>query len=173
MVLGNPSDRWNSHSSSLLSKVFLFHTPKAFQSRAGLGSPFAVQPISSFPPPHVCLEAHTAAAWREALQCRKDDRPARDGVAQGTGSSGPGPWEPNSFLPTPGGPTGGPRVCNDSFSSTATAATPCFCSQKQVALHMTEQLFAFSFLKVEEISSDRLGKRRSLLGKLRAGLLGG
>lgn len=36
---------------------------------------------------------------------------------------------------------------------------------------MTAQLFAFSFLKVEEMSSDRLGKRRSLLGKLRAGLL--
>uniref|UniRef100_A0A8B9I2N5 Coiled-coil domain containing 65 n=1 Tax=Anser brachyrhynchus TaxID=132585 RepID=A0A8B9I2N5_9AVES len=39
--------------------------------------------------------------------------------------------------------------------------------------HMTEQLFAFSFLKAEEMSSERLGRCRSLLERLRAGLLGG
>lgn len=40
-------------------------------------------------------------------------------------------------------------------------------------LHMTEQLFAFSFLKVEEMSSERLGRCRSLLERLRGGLRGG
>lgn len=40
-------------------------------------------------------------------------------------------------------------------------------------LHMTEQLFAFSFLKVEEMSSERLGRCRSRLERLRGGLLGG
>lgn len=38
---------------------------------------------------------------------------------------------------------------------------------------MTEQLFAFSFLKVEEMSSERLGRCSKRLERLRAGLLGG
>lgn len=38
---------------------------------------------------------------------------------------------------------------------------------------MMEQLLAFSFLKVEEMSSERLGRCRSLLERLRPGLLGG
>lgn len=36
-----------------------------------------------------------------------------------------------------------------------------------------EQLLAFSFLKVEEMSSERLGRWRSRLERLRTGLFGG
>lgn len=64
-----------------------------------------------------------------------------------------------------------PRRSTGEFSTCNCSTTPH--SQQQGVRHMTEQLFAFCFLKVEEISSDLLGRRRSLLGKLRAGLFGG
>lgn len=40
-------------------------------------------------------------------------------------------------------------------------------------LHIMEQLLAFSFLKVEEMSSERLGRWSSRLERLRTGLFGG
>lgn len=46
-------------------------------------------------------------------------------------------------------------------------------SPLQPPLHIMEQLLAFSFLKVEEMSSERLGRWSSRLEKLRAGLFGG
>lgn len=89
-------------------------------------------------------------------------------MVRGEGSSPPSSFEggapgPCTAPPTPfrglGG--GGPKalcVYVGSFPS---------------PLHMTEQLFAFSFLKVEEMSSERLGRCRSLLERLRGGLRGG
>lgn len=41
----------------------------------------------------------------------------------------------------------------------------------QVSTHMTEQLFVFSFLNVDESKSDLLGRWRSLLERRRVGLL--
>lgn len=40
----------------------------------------------------------------------------------------------------------------------------------EVFTHITEQLLAFSFLKVEESKSDLLGRWRSLLERRRVGL---
>lgn len=41
------------------------------------------------------------------------------------------------------------------------------------SLHMTEQLLAFSFLKAEEMSSERVGRCRRRLERPRGGLWGG
>lgn len=46
-------------------------------------------------------------------------------------------------------------------------------SPLQPPLHIMEQLLAFSFLKVEEMSSERLGRWSSRLERLRTGLFGG